>query len=734
MTAPVNAKPILRRVLFAPTPDEPIVEHAVYYATCNGWSVFPAPPGTKKSHKSAEHSGGRPWGATTDVDELRRDFKKWPDANVGVVTGAVSGIFVVETDTKEGHDVDGTASLAALEAANGTLPATLQAISPSGSVHYYFKHPGFKIKNSASEVAPGVDVRGDGGMVIATPSVRPGKGVYSWRNNLPIADAPKWLLDRIEAGKEKPEPERTISQPAKDTVRPPVDEYAAYGAEWTHRGGGGGYSRAYLDKALANERAIVAATGKNKRNNQLNKSSFALGQLVAHGLTEKEVIDAMHDAAIACGYVEDDGRKQTMDTINSGLRDGIADPRPAPQPKPTGGPESADNVIPLHNVGVPKPPAPPPIHATPYAWTDPATIPQREWLYGKLLLRKFVSSTISPGGIGKSSLVTAEALAMVSGKDLLGIEPGARLRVWLWNLEDPLDETKRKIQAAALHYELEPEDIGDRLMVDSGREQRLVIATAGRNGAVIVQPVVDSLVEEIIKHQIDVIIIDPFVSCHEVVENDNAAMDMVVKEWGRVADRGNCAVMLIHHTRKMGGTDAEVTTESSRGGSSQTDACRVVRTINRMTKDQAANIGIDNPGFYFRTINGKPNLEPPADKSDWYKLVSVDLGNGPMGTGDSVGVVTKWEFPEALAGMTAADFDRVAIVIRGGKWRFDPQAKDWVGKAVAEALNLDIDDRPTRGRIRRILGVWTRPSRWWWSTGSMTSGSSNSSSRWAGND
>jgi hypothetical protein len=356
-------------------------------------------------------------------------------------------------------------------------------------------------------------------------------------------------------------------------------------------------------------------------------------------------------------------------------------------------------------------PTTPVIHATPYVFTDPASIPMRQWLYGKHLLRKFVTGTISPGGIGKSSLVTGEALAMVSGKDLLDISPPACLRVWLWNLEDPLEETTRKIQAAALHYELEPDDIGDRLMVDSGREQRLVIATATRNGAVIVQPVVDSLVEQIIKHKIDVIIIDPFVSCHEVAENDNGAMDMVVKEWGRVADRGNCAVHLVHHTRKMGGAggESEVTADSSRGGSSQTDGWRAVRTINRMTKEQANSLGIENPWLYFRTINGKPNLEPPADKSEWYKLVSVSLWNGPMGTeGDSIGVVTKWELPAALEGMTAADFQKVAMVIRGGKWRFDPQAKGWVGYAVAQALRLPdpAADKPTKGKIKRMLGAW----------------------------
>ncbi|MET4794678.1 hypothetical protein ABIF64_006856 [Bradyrhizobium japonicum] len=94
------------------------------------------------------------------------------------------------------------------------------------------------------------------------------------------------------------------------------------------------------------------------------------------------------------------------------------------------------------------------IEATPYAWKQPEDIPLRDWLYGYQLIRKFVSGTISPGGVGKSSLIAAEALAMVSGKDLLGTTPKQQLRVWLWNLEDPTEETERKIQAAAMHSRL----------------------------------------------------------------------------------------------------------------------------------------------------------------------------------------------------------------------------------------------------------------------------------------
>lgn len=348
-----------------------------------------------------------------------------------------------------------------------------------------------------------------------------------------------------------------------------------------------------------------------------------------------------------------------------------------------------------------------PIFATPYIWKEPDKISRREWIYGHLLIRKFVTATVSPGGVGKSSLIAAEALAQVSGRDLLGVRPPRQLRVWLWNLEDPQEETERKIQAAALHYGLGPADIGDRLFVDSGRDQRLVIATATRTGAVIARPVVDSLVAEIKAHRIDVLKVDPFVSCHEVGENDNTAMDMVVKEWGKVADLGDCAVHLVDHTRKMGGTETEVTVESSRGAKSKTDACRVVRAVNRMSKEEGERAGIENPRLYFRTYNDKANLQPPADKSEWFKLASVDLGNGPMGTaGDSIGVVTSWQWPDPLAGMTGAAFDKVAAVIRAGRYRENAQAAAWVGKAVAEALDMDASNKADRAKIIGMIAVW----------------------------
>jgi hypothetical protein len=358
------------------------------------------------------------------------------------------------------------------------------------------------------------------------------------------------------------------------------------------------------------------------------------------------------------------------------------------------------------------------ITATPFKWRSPDKIPPRDWLYGDILIRKFISMTVAPGGVGKSSLISVETLAQVTGRNLLGEKPSGELRVWLWNLEDPGEETERKIHAAALHYGIGEADTGGRLFVDSGRDQRLVVAVTERNAPTIVRPVIRALVEQIRLRGIDVVVVDPFVSCHEVPENDNTAQDMVVKEWGRVAEEGNCAVHLVDHTRKANG--AEVTTESSRGGKAKTDAARVVRVVNRLSDAQNKLWMVAAPWRYFSTFNDKANMAPPLDKQDWFYLESVGLGNGTTAAavfagdvsagvvhGDNVGVVTRWTPPSAAVLVTGDNFKKMVAEMGQDEWRMAPHAKDkWIGIPAARALNLDLAQLAQRKQVAAVLKQW----------------------------
>jgi hypothetical protein len=133
--------------------------------------------------------------------------------------------------------------------------------------------------------------------------------------------------------------------------------------------------------------------------------------------------------------------------------------------------------------------------------------------------------------------------------------------------------------------------------------------------------------------------------------------------------------------------------------------------VKNIARGEGTKTGVENHRLYFRTYNDKANLQPPADKSNWFKLESVCLGNGPLGTGDSVGVATAWEWPDATAGLTAADFEKVAAIIRRGttnktKWRKDIQARDWAGKAIGEALSLNPKNKADKAKISGILKYW----------------------------
>jgi hypothetical protein len=181
-----------------------MLEAAIGYVEKFGWKVFPArmEGGKKYSWLSAEYApGGLNWGMSDDVEQVRKNFSKprWRDkCGVGVPTGLINGIFVIDVDTVAGHGVDGIGAMRKLEREHGKLPKTRRARSPSGSIHYYFKHPGAGIKITSRAIVPGVDCKGDGGQVAAPPSKNSKGGSYRWLDCRAIAAAPAWLLAMVQ--------------------------------------------------------------------------------------------------------------------------------------------------------------------------------------------------------------------------------------------------------------------------------------------------------------------------------------------------------------------------------------------------------------------------------------------------------------------------------------------------------------------------------------------------------
>jgi hypothetical protein len=178
----------------------------------------------------------------------------------------------------------------------------------------------------------------------------------------------------------------------------------------------------------------------------------------------------------------------------------------------------------------------------------------------------------------------------------------------------------------------------------------------------------------------------------------------VIECYDLIAEQANCAVHLWHHTRKANSQAASV--DAARGASSFVDACRSVRVLETMTKDEAQKLNIKHGGYYFRAFSGKLNFAPPAEQSNWFRFVSVNLGNG-FPFGDDVGVVEAWTHPgQNEAELTPSNVEAIRQAVGEGRWRDDVRADMWIGKAVAQALGLDHrDDVATVKKITKKLMV-----------------------------
>ena len=348
------------------------------------------------------------------------------------------------------------------------------------------------------------------------------------------------------------------------------------------------------------------------------------------------------------------------------------------------------------------------LRATPYRWPDPASLPRRQWLIGHWLLRGEVTAIIAPGGTGKSTIGNALALSLASGQPLLGkpIHRGPQA-VWIFNLEDGADELERQLSAACAFHGIGPDDCGDRLHLDSGLVQPLCTAIEDRDGFALVEEVFTQLAATIRDRQIATVIVDPFVSSHAVRESSNEAIDAIAKRWKRLAQETGCAVVLVHHTRKLGGRDA--TAEDGRGAVALRDAARVVLPLNPMGDKEAEELGIADPALrrsLVRIDTGKANRAPP-DAATWIKLEGQSLDNGDgLEPSDFVGVATLWEKPDVFHGLTTWHLYTVQQRLAAGDWRESVQAKEWAGHLVASVASLSADS--DKGRIKAILRAWRK--------------------------
>lgn len=206
-----------------------LLKFALHYAS-QGIPVLPLQsvsfPGGKpqcscRSWRTCEDAGKHPrtrngvLDATTDEKQILNWWSNYPNANIGIATGKKSGIFVLDVDIKHG----GQFHLAELQDSYGDIGGTLTARTGSGGWHYFFKYlAGLTVRCSSSEIAPGLDIKGENGYVVAYPSLHKSGKIYDWHGTkTPILDAPDWLIYLIAKADEKNQTE-TLNGQIKQTA------------------------------------------------------------------------------------------------------------------------------------------------------------------------------------------------------------------------------------------------------------------------------------------------------------------------------------------------------------------------------------------------------------------------------------------------------------------------------------------------------------------------------------
>jgi hypothetical protein len=202
----------------------PMLDAALGYAR-SGWPVLPLhtpqPDGCSCGNEDCsvgKHPRTRHGiaDATTDQQQIRAWWARWPDANIGILTGSESGLVVVDLDNRDG--ANGSDNLAELAACLGELPKTLTSITGNGK-HLYFQHPGGTVKNSTGRLAYGLDLKADRGYVVGPPSLHADGRRYQWEDaTMPVAELPDWLLNRINTKEEE------VMLTAQDSEHSPFTE------------------------------------------------------------------------------------------------------------------------------------------------------------------------------------------------------------------------------------------------------------------------------------------------------------------------------------------------------------------------------------------------------------------------------------------------------------------------------------------------------------------------------
>lgn len=547
--------------------------------------------------------------------------------NIGIATGRrlPNGRFLTVLDVDVKAEKQGDKSLKMLEAIHDeTVAPTYRVRTPSQGWHDYLETKK-QIGNSASSLAPGIDIRGFGGYVVAAGSVR-AKGEYVVEREGPFAAAPAFLL--VEKAKPKQEAAPEIAADTASGIARAID-YLLNGAP----------------EALAGSAGNTTTFKVFARLREFGVSEDTAFDLVAEHWNETKASPpwSADELEILCH----NAYKHAQNDAGSAMAENEFD---------------AVNVRDRLRGGIE------------VEWInrfEAADIPRRKWLLGAFVARQYLTGLISPPGVGKTTFLIMMAVAVATGRsDITGFKVHERTRVLLWNQEDEQDELKRRLLAVMAAFDVKWEDIEidgrPGIVLGSGVDRALMFAKRNDSGA-LVQSIDAATLETFIKEQgIGMAIFDPFVELHPANENDNTEVAAVARIFRRVAVRGECGVVLAHHTRKppsAAASDAYAgNMDTSRGAGALNGVARMVATLYSMDAVTAKRFGVNESDArkYIRFDDAKSNLSLIGSEPLFFKREGVVIGG--FG-GEEVGVLRPVSLARSKDAKVVARDDLVSDVI-----------------------------------------------------------------------
>lgn len=260
-----------------------------------------------------------------------------------------------------------------------------------------------------------------------------------------------------------------------------------------------------------------------------------------------------------------------------------------------------------------------------------------------LAARRKLTVQVAAPGVGKSTLALARAVAVVTGRPITGEPVHEQAKAWVYNCEDDREDLERQLAAVLQHFEIPFAEVRERLALNSGAERPLQVARTDRHGNVLRLPDVDACIGHIRDHGFGVFVVDPFCETHEADENSNGQIKIVAGMFREIAQRGNCAVKLAHHTVKppQGSSDGHAgNMHTARGASALIGVARFVETLFTMSPKDSERYRVpdEDRRLFVRLDDARANPTLISGEPRWFRRRGVVIANG-----DEVGVLTAEE-------------------------------------------------------------------------------------------